>query len=259
MRDIRHASATPDADAFSAPADAVSERADGLAAPFDTADAADDRAVDRWRMVDQQLRARGIDDDRVLQAFLDVPREAFVDDDIDQYAYGDMPLPIGEGQTISQPYVVALMIEELAVKPTDDALEVGAGSGYAAAILSRLARTVVAIERHPSLAREAADRMHRLGYDNVHVRAADGTLGWPEAAPFDTILVSAGGNDVPAALLDQLAPGGRMVIPIGGRWGQELLRITKSADGRIGRQSLGPVVFVPLVAGAKPLARPTSG
>ena len=227
--------------------------------PRDPRDALDDRVVDRWRMVDDQLRARGIADDRILQAFLDVPRELFVEPDTARYAYGDGPLPIGEGQTISQPYVVALMIEALDVAPTDDVLEVGAGSGYAAAILSRLARTVVAIERHSSLARQAAERMHRLGYDNVLVRTADGTLGWPDAAPFDAILVSAGGRDVPDALIDQLAPGGRMVIPVGGRWGQELLRITKSADGRVGRESLGPVVFVPLVAGKSSDARPTGG
>ena len=209
----------------------------------------DDRAVDRWRMVDDQLRGRGIDDDRVLQAFLDVPRELFVEPSMTQHAYADMPLPIGEGQTISQPYVVALMIDALDVQPTDDVLEVGAGSGYAAAILSRLARSVIAIERHASLAAAADARMRQLGYDNVGVHFGDGTRGSPAGAPFDAILVSAGGSDVPDALVEQLAPGGRMVIPIGGRWGQELLRLTKSADGRIGRESLGPVVFVPLVAG----------
>jgi protein-L-isoaspartate(D-aspartate) O-methyltransferase len=200
-------------------------------------------------MVNEQLRARGISDERVLQAFLDVPREVFVDPDMAEYAYADMPLPIGEGQTISQPYVVALMVEALEVQPGEEVLEVGAGSGYAAAILSRLARGVVAIERHPILARGAADRIRRLGYDNVNVRVGDGTRGWPEAAPFHAVLVSAGGPEIPDALVDQLAPGGRMVIPIGGRFGQELLRLTKSADGRIGRESLGPVVFVPLVGG----------
>jgi protein-L-isoaspartate(D-aspartate) O-methyltransferase len=206
-----------------------------------------DRVLERERMVQRQLRARGVEDERVLDAFREVPREVFVASGLEDSAYTDAPLPIGESQTISQPFVVALMVEALQVRKGDRVLEVGAGSGYAAAILSRLASEVYAIERHPSLAREARERIEQLGYENVKLRAGDGTLGWPEAAPFDAILVSAGGPDVPPALLDQLAPGGRMVIPVGTSREQELVRITKSADGRLRTESLGPVVFVPLI------------
>ena len=201
-------------------------------------------------MVERQLQGRGIHDARVLQAFREVPREAFVPPELDDRAYQDSPLPIGEGQTISQPYVVALMVETLAVRPTDRVLEVGAGSGYAAAILSRLAGEVYAIERHPSLAAAAAERLGELGYDNVHVRVGDGTLGWPDRAPFDLILVSAGGREVPAPLVAQLAAGGRLVIPVGDAWQQELIRILKTPDRRLVTERLGPVVFVPLVGGA---------
>jgi protein-L-isoaspartate(D-aspartate) O-methyltransferase len=214
-----------------------------------------DRVLERERMVQRQLRARGVEDERVLDAFREVPREVFVAPGLEDSAYTDAPLPIGESQTISQPFVVALMVEALRIRPGDRVLEVGAGSGYAAAILSRLASEVYAIERLPSLAREARERIERLGYENVKIRAGDGTLGWPEAAPFDAILVSAGGPDVPPALLDQLAPGGRMVIPVGTSREQELVRITKSADGRLRTESLGPVVFVPLI-GQRPPGRP---
>lgn len=205
------------------------------------------RAPERERMVERQLRARGVQDERVLDAFREVPRELFVERGLEQVAYTDAPLPIGESQTISQPYVVALMVEALDIRPSDRVLEVGAGSGYAAAILSRLASEAYAIERLPSLAREAHERIERLGYVNVKIRAGDGTLGWPEAAPFDAILVSAGGPDVPPALLEQLAAGGRIVIPVGTSHEQELIRITKSADGRLRTQNLGPVMFVPLI------------
>jgi protein-L-isoaspartate(D-aspartate) O-methyltransferase len=206
-----------------------------------------DRALERDRMVDRQLRGRGVGDERVLDAFREVPREVFVEPGLEESAYSDAPLPIGESQTISQPYVVALMLDALEIRPSDRVLEVGAGSGYAAAILSRIAAEVYAIERHPSLAREARERVERLGYDNAKIRAGDGTLGWPEAAPFDAILVSAGGPDVPPALLAQLGPGGRIVIPVGTAREQELIRITKLADGRLKTQNLGPVMFVPLI------------
>jgi protein-L-isoaspartate(D-aspartate) O-methyltransferase len=206
-----------------------------------------DRALERERMVERQLRARGVRDERVLAAFREVPRELFVEPGLEEFAYTDAPLPIGESQTISQPYVVALMVEALDIRPSDRVLEVGAGSGYAAAILSRLASEVYAIERHPSLAGEARERIERLGYDNVKIRAGDGTLGWPEAGPFDAILVSAGGPDIPLALLEQLAPGGRIVIPVGTYHEQTLIRITESPDGRLMTQNLGPVMFVPLI------------
>jgi protein-L-isoaspartate(D-aspartate) O-methyltransferase len=209
-----------------------------------------DRAGERTRMVEHQLIDRGIRDQRLLYAFLQVPREAFVDESVEDLAYEDSPLPIGAGQTISQPYVVALMIEALDVRPGDRVLEVGVGSGYAAAILSRLADLVYAIERHPDLAQAARHRLARLGDENVDIRTGDGTLGLPDAAPFDAILVSAGGPGIPPPLVDQLAPGGRLVIPVGKTREQRLLRITKSAEGISRQQDLGPVTFVPLVGHA---------
>jgi protein-L-isoaspartate(D-aspartate) O-methyltransferase len=209
-----------------------------------------DRAQERAWMVEQQLIGRGIRDERMLAAFREVPREAFVDESVADLAYDDSPLPIGEGQTISQPYVVALMIEALGVRPGDRGLEVGAGSGYAAAILSRLADRIYAIERQPALALAGRDRLALLGFDNVDLRTGDGTLGLPEAAPFDAILVSAGGPGIPGPLIEQLAPDGRLVIPVGKAREQRLLRITKSGDGRAYQQDLGPVTFVPLVGDA---------
>ena len=200
-------------------------------------------------MVERQLARRGIRDPLVLEAMRVVPREAFVPEASRHEAYEDRPLPIGEDQTISQPYVVALMIEALSLGAADRVLEVGAGSGYAAAVLGRIARDVYAIERHGSLARAASERMRRLGYDNVRVREGDGTRGWPEEAPFDAILVSAGGPEVPAALLDQLVAGGRLVIPLGDPWkDQELVRLERRTEDTVVRESLGHVRFVPLIA-----------
>jgi protein-L-isoaspartate(D-aspartate) O-methyltransferase len=209
-----------------------------------------DRALERVAMVEHQLTERGIRDQRLLAAFRAVPRESFVDEAVAELAYEDSPLPIGEGQTISQPYVVALMIEALGVRTGDRVLEVGAGSGYAAAILSQLAGRVDAIERQPALAEAARDRLRRLGYDNVDLRTGDGTRGLPAEAPFDAILVSAGGPAIPTPLIDQLAPGGRLVIPVGKAREQRLLRITTSEDGRAYQEDLGPVRFVPLVGDA---------
>ncbi len=200
-------------------------------------------------MVDHQLRDRGIRDERVLAAFGEVPREAFVGDDHVRSAYDDRPLDIGLGQTISQPWVLALMLEALHLQPTDRLLEVGVGSGYAIALASRLAGACYGIERLPTLADAARERLSRLGFADIHVRTGDGTQGWPEEAPFEAILVSAGGRDVPAALVTQLAPGGRMVIPVGGEHDQDLLLITRDASGEVSRRSLGPVRFVPLIAG----------
>jgi protein-L-isoaspartate(D-aspartate) O-methyltransferase len=221
------------------------------------------RALDRESMVERQLIRRGIRDERVLDAFRAVPREAFVGDAVAEFAYEDTALPINEGQTISQPYIVALMVQALELRPTDRVLEVGAGSGYAAAILARLADSVYAIERNPRLVEDARDRLRRLGTDNVEVRAGDGTLGWPEAAPFDAILVSAGGPDVPRPLLDQLAPGGRLVIPVGSSREQHLLRITRVGGDRIRdewrREDLGPVRFVPLIGEGGWKGRPGDG
>ncbi|HEU0061559.1 MAG TPA: protein-L-isoaspartate(D-aspartate) O-methyltransferase [Hyphomicrobiaceae bacterium] len=202
----------------------------------------------RERMIDAQLARRGIQDRYVIAAMGKVPREVFVAAALEEFAYADAPLPIGEEQTISQPYVVALMIEAAAVEPGDCVLEVGAGSGYAAAVLSQIANAVYAIERHPSLVEAARARFARLGYDNIEIRVGDGTLGWAQAAPFDAILVSAGGPKVPPALKQQLAIGGRLVIPVGecGRR-QSLLRVTRTAEAAFEEENLGSVKFVPLI------------
>jgi protein-L-isoaspartate(D-aspartate) O-methyltransferase len=202
----------------------------------------------RQEMVDRQIAARGVRDRRVLEALRTVPREAFLPERLAEFAYDDTPLPIGQEQTISQPYVVALMAEALELNVGDKVLEIGAGSGYAAAVLSRIAREVWTIERHESLAREARERMARLGYSNVHVIHGDGTLGWPEHAPYDAIVVAAGGPEVPQALLDQLASGGRLVIPIGPEpRTQSLVRVRRRPDGTHVREDLGGVRFVPLI------------
>jgi protein-L-isoaspartate(D-aspartate) O-methyltransferase len=202
----------------------------------------------RTRMVDTQIAARGVCDDLVLDAMRTVPRERFVEGRLAQFAYDDTPLPIEEGQTISQPYIVALMAEALDLNPDCRVLEIGAGSGYAAAVLGRIASEVYAIERHEVLARHAADRMRDLGYDNVRVRHGDGTLGWPEQAPFDAIAVAAGGPEVPRSLLQQLAIGGRLVIPIGSEpRSQQLVRVRRTGENTFEREFLGAVQFVPLI------------
>lgn len=208
------------------------------------------RAAERRRMVEAQIVARGVGDERVLAAMSDVPREAFVAPEAVAFAYSDSPLPIAEGQTISQPYIVALMAEAAEIQPQDRVLEVGTGSGYGAAILSRIADRVYTIERHPGLAETARGRYRALGYDNIEVRVGDGSLGWEEEAPFDAIVVTAGGPArVPPALLEQLAPGGRLVLPVGPTLeSQELVRMRRTGDGeRLSRESLGPVRFVPLI------------
>jgi protein-L-isoaspartate(D-aspartate) O-methyltransferase len=199
-------------------------------------------------MVARQIEARGIGDARLLAALREVPRHAFVSADQVELAYEDQALPIAHGQTISQPYVVALMLESLAVAAGDRVLEVGAGSGYAAALLSRLAREVFAIELDPALAEIARGRLAALGCANVELRSSDGRLGWPERAPFDAILVSAAAATVPPALEAQLAPRGRIVIPIGSaRGSQSLVRITRLDGGGFERRELCEVQFVPLV------------
>jgi protein-L-isoaspartate(D-aspartate) O-methyltransferase len=207
-----------------------------------------DPALEREEMVRAHLAARGIQDERVLQAFRDVSREAFIPEELEEFAYADAPLPIERGQTISQPYIVALMAASLNLDPQDRVLEVGTGSGYAAAILGRLAREVYTIERHEVLATQAASRLSELGIKNVLVQHGDGTLGWPEHAPYDAIVVAAGGPGVPPALIDQLRPGGRLVMPVGeGRDVQKLVRITRQADGSMATEDLGDVRFVPLI------------
>ena len=205
-----------------------------------------DTAELRRRMVDRQIAARGVEDLRVLDAMREVPREAFVPGVAPHEAYEDHPLGIGEGQTISQPYVVALMAEAAQVGPDDRVLEVGAGSGYGAAVLGRLAREVVTIERHRPLAERAARALGSIGADNVTVVHADGRDGWPERSPYDAIVVTAAGRDVPPALLEQLADGGRLVMPVGEPDAQELIRLRRQGDS-VTRDELGAVRFVPLL------------
>ena len=202
----------------------------------------------REHMVRRQIEARGITDPAILDAFREVPREAFVSPDYARDAYDDHPLPIEAGQTISQPYIVALMIEAAGIRPGDKVLEVGAGSGYAAAVMSRIAAQVVAIERQHDLVQVAERRLQRLGYDNVRIVEGDGTRGCPEEAPFDAILAAASGSHVPAPLVAQLAPEGRLVMPVGDPgWVQKLVRVTKQEDGILQQSDLGEVRFVPLI------------
>jgi protein-L-isoaspartate(D-aspartate) O-methyltransferase len=201
----------------------------------------------RAKMVSDHLRRRDIHDPRVLAAFAAVPRERFVPDALAERAYDDAPLPIGEGQTISQPYVVAITAQALGLTGRERVLEIGAGSGYAAAILAMLAGEVFTIERIESLAQRAAATLAALGIENVRVHHADGTLGWPEEAPYDAIAVAAGAPAPPPALLAQLTIGGRLVIPTGPPDSQRLVRITRKSEIDYGEEDLGDVRFVPLL------------
>lgn len=207
-----------------------------------------DQEARRERMVREQIAARDVTDPRVLGAMSRVPRHEFVPAEIRAYAYEDRPLPIGLDQTISQPYIVALMSELLEAEADDRILEVGTGSGYQAAVAAELVAEVYSIEIKPELASTAADRLERLGYENVTVRAGDGYLGWPERAPFDGILVTAGADHVPSPLVEQLRPGGRMVIPVGDVTTYQVLKvIEKRADGSYDERDVLPVRFVPLL------------
>jgi len=202
----------------------------------------------RERLVAQQVEGRGVRDARVLAALRTVRRELFVPEDLQDQAYRNYPLPIGAGQTISQPYIVAFMIEALGLRGGERVLEIGAGSGYAAAILGEIASEVFTIERIKQLADLAAANLARAGCRNVHVRHCDGTEGWRDEAPFDAILVSAGAPDVPVSLEQQLKVGARMVIPVGSKPGcQELMRITRTGDASYERAIIGDVRFVPLI------------
>ena len=207
-------------------------------------------AKERERMVREQIEARGVHDPRVLDALRAVPRHRFVPDDLRHAAYDDGPLPIGHGQTISQPYIVAVMTEQLAPEPDDVVLDVGTGSGYQAAVLSRLVKRVYSIEIVPELAESAREQLAALGYTNVEVITGDGWAGLPALAPFDGILVAAAPPVVPQALLDQLAAGARLVIPVG-QWDQDLRVYERTADG-IEQRTLFGVRFVPLVHGKEP-------
>ncbi|MCZ2114704.1 MAG: protein-L-isoaspartate(D-aspartate) O-methyltransferase [Anaerolineae bacterium] len=205
-------------------------------------------ARQREQMVKQQIQGRGITDPAVLAAMRTVPREAFVPSPYRQLAYDDSPLPIPANQTISQPYIVGYMIAALALRPGDRVLEIGAGSGYAAALLSRIVREVYAVERHLELVDYARERLARLGYDNVWIRHGDGTQGWPEHAPYGGIIVAAGGPAVPEPLKDQLAIGGRLIMPVGhSRHQQTLVRITRTDEATYRDERLVGVAFVPLI------------
>ena len=202
------------------------------------------------RMVSEQLIPHGVTNERVLRAMAEIPRDAFLSARVRRYAYEDRALSIECGQTISQPLVVALMTQALEPKPNDVALEVGAGSGYQAAVLSRLVRKVITLEREPALAEHASATLARLGFSNVEVAVADGTLGWPASAPYDLILVAAAAQGVPPALIDQLAEGGRMVIPVVVEPNlPQDLRLYEKHGGAVSFRSLFPVLFVPLRSG----------
>jgi protein-L-isoaspartate(D-aspartate) O-methyltransferase len=203
----------------------------------------------REAMVARQIAARGVTGAPLLAALREVPREAFVSERLAAQAYDDSPLPIEAGQTISQPYIVALMIEAAGVAPGQDVLEIGAGSGYAAAVIGRIAKRVIAIERHAELAALAAERMRRLGYGNVTIVEGDGSAGWPEGAPYDAILAAASGSHVPDVLRRQLRPGGgTLVMPVGEPGAvQSLVKVVRLGEGDYQDEHLGAVRFVPLI------------
>jgi protein-L-isoaspartate(D-aspartate) O-methyltransferase len=202
----------------------------------------------REQMVSRQIESRGIRDVALLAAMREVPREAFVTEKYKEYAYDDGPLPIMEGQTISQPYVVALMTDALKLKAGDRVLEIGTGSGYAAAILSKIAAEVYTVERIEALVRFARQNIAALGYENVLIHSGDGTLGWPRYAPYEAIIVSAGGPQVPEALKRQLAVGGHLVIPTGKEQrAQQLVRVSRLSEDKFRETKLGHVRFVPLI------------
>ena len=205
-----------------------------------------DFAAQRQRMVEQQLKPRGIKDERVLAAMAKVPREEFIPMDARADAYEDGPLPIGYDQTISQPYVVAFMTEQLRPKQSDRVLEIGSGSGYQAAILAELMAEVYTVEIVPPLGKTAEATLHRMGYKNVHIKVGDGYKGWPEEAPFDAIIVTCAPEKVPQPLVDQLKEGGRMVIPVGERFAQQLYLFEKK-NGQLKESVTLPVRFVPML------------
>jgi len=212
------------------------------------ATAGDETEAERLRMVEEQILRQGVSDPRVLAAMREVPRHLFVPAEYRHHAYDPFPLPIGEGQTISQPYIVGFMTEILKLEPHHRVLEVGTGSVYQAAILSRLAGEVYSVEILESLASSARERLASLGYKNVHVLRADGYYGWSEAGPFDAVIVTCAGGHLPPPLLRQLKPGGRMIMPVGGPFmTQNLVLVEKAPDGRLLERDVLPVVFVRLL------------
>jgi protein-L-isoaspartate(D-aspartate) O-methyltransferase len=210
-----------------------------------------DFARARAEMVEHQIARRGVRDPFVLEAMARIPREAFVLPGWEDEAYEDQPLPIADRQTISQPYIVAYMIEAAGLRPGDRALEIGTGSGYAAAVIAAIAARVYTIERHAGLAETARQRLRELGFDNVEIRVGDGTLGWPQAQPFDAIIVTAGGPKVPTELREQLAVGGRLIIPVGeSLHRQSLVRVVRDGPADYREEDLADVAFVPLIGEA---------
>ena len=210
----------------------------------------DETQKSRYRMVEDQIQARGVSDQRVLAAMRDVPRHKFVPETQVRYAYDDTPLPIGYGQTISQPYIVAYMTEMLELKENERVLEIGTGSGYQAAVLSELVKEVYSIEIIEPLCAKADSVLSALVYANVHVRCGDGYAGWPEKAPFDAVIITAAPVEIPQPLLDQLGPGGRLIAPVG-KFFQQLVLLTKSEKGKYDRKELIPVRFVPMTGQAQ--------
>jgi len=211
-----------------------------------------ERSAERGAMVTEQIAARGVTDERVLAAMREVPRHAFVPASWRHAAYADGPLPIGEGQTISQPFIVAIMTQLADLQPGDRVFEIGTGSGYQAAVASRLAGHVWTMELIPSLGERARKTLEELGFRNVTIRAGDGYGGWPEHAPFDAIFVTAAASHIPPPLIEQLKAGGRMIVPVGPAFStQRLMLVEKDATGRVTTRALFPVSFVPLVRGGK--------
>ena len=201
---------------------------------------------ERSRMVDEQIAGRGVKDERVLAVMRKIPRHEFLPEGIRGMAYNDSALPLGEGQTMSQPYMVAIMTEFLGLKGTERVLEIGTGSGYQAAVLAELCQKVYTVERIKTIADKARATLDRLGYKSVAIKIYDGTYGWKEMAPYDAIIVTAGSPDIPGPLVEQLKEGGRMVIPVGDRYGQQLIKVVKTSEGIITERSI-PCVFVPLI------------
>jgi len=201
----------------------------------------------RMQMVQKDIQGRGVKDPKVLEAMGKIPRHLFVDESFKEKAYADHPLPIGEGQTISQPYVVALMTEALRLRPEDRVLEIGTGSGYQAAVLADIVKEVYTIEIRKPLAESASKRLHELGYKNIQVRCADGYFGWEEVAPFDAVMVTAASNHIPPPLLKQLKEGGRLIIPVGSTTFHQTLTLVIKEKGDLQVEQLGGVLFVPLI------------
>ena len=205
----------------------------------------------RRRMVEKHLRGRDVTDSRVLKVMGEIPRHLFVDDDLKKIAYSDRPLPIGEGQTISQPYIVALMTQILDVKPGQKVLEIGTGSGYQAAVLSQLADVVYSIEIRKELAERAEKRLVDLGYENVHVEFGDGYFGWEEHAPFDAIIITCAANHIPPPLIGQLKEGGKLLLPLGSTTYYQTLTLITKMKGELDVKHISGVVFVPMVGEAR--------